>query len=95
MMALIHEADIVISPDTAVVHISAAWKKRLISVYKQVSDNKNLWAPGYENASQIIVPNPIISDAEHVPEKILQEINRRELLGNNEAQRWIAESQNT
>jgi len=25
MMALIHEADIVISPDTAVVHISAAW----------------------------------------------------------------------
>jgi len=95
MMALIHEADIVISPDTAVVHISAAWKKRLISVYKQVSDNNNLWAPGYENASQIIVPNPIISDAEHVPEKILQEINRRELLGNNEAQRWIAESQNT
>jgi len=74
---------------------AAAWKKRLISVYKQVSDNNNLWAPGYENASQIIVPNPIISDAEHVPEKILQEINRRELLGNNETQRWIAESQNT
>lgn len=35
-MALIAEADLVISPDTSVVHMAAAWKKPLIAVYKDV-----------------------------------------------------------
>lgn len=80
VMALIHECDLVISPDTAIVHISAAWKKNLISVYKNVVDNNDLWAPGYDNASQIIVNNRAISHVKEVPELIAQEIKRRHLL---------------
>lgn len=79
-MALIHESDLVISPDTSIVHISAAWKKPLISVYKNVVDNNDLWAPGYDNASQIIVNNRSISHVAQVPKLISQEIQRRELL---------------
>jgi ADP-heptose:LPS heptosyltransferase len=79
-MALIHEADMVISPDTSIVHISAAWKKPLVCVYKNITDNNDLWAPGYKNASQIIVNKRKISDMESVPELILHEINKRGLL---------------
>lgn len=80
VMALVHEADLVISPDTSIVHISAAWNKSIISVYKNVVDNNDLWAPAYENASQIIVNKRKMSDVEGVPELILHEINRRGLL---------------
>lgn len=80
VMALIHEADMVISPDTSIVHISAAWKKPLVCVYKNITDNNDLWAPGYKNASQIIVNKRKISDMESVPELILHEINKRGLL---------------
>ncbi|MFK8258639.1 glycosyltransferase family 9 protein [Erwinia sp. AnSW2-5] len=80
VMALIHECDLIISPDTSIVHISAAWKKNLIAVYKNVVDNNDLWAPGYDNASQIIVNNRAISQVKEVPELIVQEIKRRHLL---------------
>lgn len=80
VMALIHESDLVISPDTSIVHISAAWKKTLISVYKNVVDNNDLWAPGYDNASQIILNNRAISNVEQVPDLIAQEIARRNIL---------------
>ncbi|WP_431022464.1 glycosyltransferase family 9 protein [Erwinia rhapontici] len=80
VMALIHECDLIISPDTTIVHISAAWKKNLIAVYKNVVDNNDLWAPGYDNASQIIVNNRAISQVKEVPELIAQEIKRRHLL---------------
>lgn len=82
VMALIHEVDLVISPDTSIVHISAAWEKPLISVYKDVDDNNDLWAPGYENASQLIVHNRLISQESNVPYLIFQEIKRRGLLEN-------------
>ncbi|VEI69959.1 glycosyltransferase family 9 protein [Serratia rubidaea] len=82
VMALIKDADMVISPDTSVVHMSAAWEKPLVSVYKDVVDNNDLWGPGYDNASQIIVHNRKISDVDTVPELILSEVKRRNLLGN-------------
>ena len=80
VMALNHEADLVISPDTSIVHMSAAWEKPLISVYKKVLNNNDLWAPGYANASQIIVQHRMMSEVEDIPERILQEINHRGLL---------------
>ncbi|SFO40399.1 ADP-heptose:LPS heptosyltransferase [Candidatus Pantoea varia] len=83
LMALIKEVDMVITPDTSIVHISAAWKKPLISVYKY-ADNNNMWAPGYENASHIIIHDDKTSDAENVPEVIFNEIVRRGLLGGRE-----------
>ncbi|ROS15342.1 ADP-heptose:LPS heptosyltransferase [Raoultella sp. BIGb0399] len=54
-MALIAGADLIISPDTSVVHMAAAWKKPLIAIYKDVLMNNRLWAPGYDNARQIIL----------------------------------------
>ncbi|WP_434670873.1 glycosyltransferase family 9 protein [Klebsiella sp. B345] len=54
-MALIAGADLIISPDTSVVHMAAAWKKPLIAIYKDVLLNNRLWAPGYDNARQIIL----------------------------------------
>ena len=80
VMALIHEADLIISPDTSIVHISAAWEKPLISVYKNVVDNNDLWAPGYDNASQIIVQHRMMARGENIPELIMQEIDKRGLL---------------
>lgn len=66
VMALIKESDVVITPDTSIVHISAAWKKPLIAVYKNAPNN-NMWAPGYENASHIIVHDDKTSDADEYP----------------------------
>ncbi|MGG6100121.1 glycosyltransferase family 9 protein [Pantoea allii] len=80
VMALIREADMIISPDTAIVHISAAWKKPLISVYKNVGDNNDLWGPGYKNASQIIINNRKLSDVDIVPNLIIDEIKKRGLI---------------
>ena len=83
VMALIKESDVVITPDTSIVHISAAWKKPLIAVYKNLPNN-NMWAPGYENASQLIVHDDKTSDADNIPERILNEIVRRDLLDRHE-----------
>lgn len=80
VMALVRETDLIISPDTSIVHISAAWEKMLVSVYKNVFDNNDLWAPGYQRASQIIVQHRKISDVDHIPASILQEIKKRDLL---------------
>ena len=83
VMALIKESDIVITPDTSIVHMSATWKKPLIAVYKNAPNN-NMWAPGYENASHIIVHDDKTSDAEDIPERIVNEVIRRNLLGKRE-----------
>lgn len=80
MMALIANADLVISPDTAVVHISAAWNKPLIAVYKDLKVNNTLWSPGYENASQLIISGGNIHQSKEVVSRILNEIERRGLL---------------
>lgn len=79
MMALIHESDLVISPDTSVVHISAAWEKNLIAIYKDVDANTKLWAPGYEAASQIVVHTRSLCNEDYIPELILAEIKNRHI----------------
>lgn len=77
VMELIKNVDLVISPDTSIVHISAAWRKPLISIYKNITDNNDLWSPGYEEASQIIVNKRRISDVESVPSLIFDEVGKR------------------
>jgi ADP-heptose:LPS heptosyltransferase len=80
MMALISRADLVISPDTAIVHISATWNKPLIAVYKDVQLNNTLWSPGYENASQLIISGGNIHQSKEVVPRILNEIEKCGLL---------------
>lgn len=82
VMELLRRVDLVISPDTSIVHISAAWKTPLICVYKNVTDNNDLWAPGYKEASQIIVNTRRISDVENVPELIVKEMRTRGMFEN-------------
>ena len=73
-MALIAEADLVISPDTSVVHMAAAWRKPLVAVYKDVRMNNRLWAPGYDNARQIIVKYGKVHQMENLASLIMREI---------------------
>lgn len=55
---LVKKSDWVITPDTSIVHIAAAFKKKLIAIYRvdNTDDsqvNKDLWAPNYEEGKQI------------------------------------------
>lgn len=56
-IALIANVDLIISPDTSIVHIAAAYDKPLVSLYgndihgKYI--NSDVWGPGYANAIQI------------------------------------------
>lgn len=56
-MSLIAHADLIISPDTSVVHIAAAWKKPLVALYGNDKHgkfkNNDVWGPGYPGAIQI------------------------------------------
>ncbi len=56
-MSLIYQCDIIISPDTSVVHIAAVWKKPLVALYGNdthgMFNNNDVWGPGYNNAIQI------------------------------------------
>ena len=73
-MALIADADLVISPDTSVVHMAAAWRKPLVAIYKDVRMNNRLWAPGYDNARQIIVKCGKVHHMENLASLIMSEI---------------------
>lgn len=55
---LISKADLVITPDTSIVHIAAAFKRKLVAIYrldnkKENEINRYLWAPNYEGSVQI------------------------------------------
>lgn len=55
---LISKADLVITPDTSIVHIAAAFKRKLIAIYRLDNKEENkinryLWAPNYEGSVQI------------------------------------------
>lgn len=53
----IYLADLIITPDTSIVHIAAAWHKPLVSLYGHDMHgdyiNSILWGPGYPEATQI------------------------------------------
>ncbi|QKJ49547.1 hypothetical protein G9394_15000 [Proteus vulgaris] len=44
-IALISKADLVISPDTSIVHISATFRRPLVAIYKDAIHNNKLWGP--------------------------------------------------
>lgn len=73
-MALIAQADLVISPDTSIVHMAAAWQKPLIAIYKDVRFNNQLWAPGYANARQIIIKCGKVHQKADIASLIMAEI---------------------
>lgn len=78
---IIRKVDLVITPDISIVHIARALDKPLIAVYnrRKLKDTGlpgyQIWAPDYENATQIICATDFIS-AMPVDE-LLQSINMR------------------
>ncbi|WP_167350283.1 glycosyltransferase family 9 protein, partial [Buttiauxella noackiae] len=56
-MSLIYHANLIISPDTSIVHIAAAWKKPLVALYGNdkhgMFNNNDVWGPGYPEAIQV------------------------------------------
>ena len=57
--AYVKYCDYVISPDTSIVHIAAAFKKKMIALFLDYSNEEEkinkVWAPGYEDAVKICV----------------------------------------
>lgn len=75
-------ADIVISPDTSIVHIAAAWRKPMVSLYGHDVHGKYinsiLWAPGYPEATQLFTKDkhhPVSSiDVDEIIEVVWEKI---------------------
>ena len=66
---LISKADLVITPDTSIVHISAAFKRKLIAIYRidgkaENEINRYLWGPNYKEAVQIFSKDFAIKNGE-------------------------------
>jgi ADP-heptose:LPS heptosyltransferase len=57
-VALLSQADLVITPDTAWVHLASALGRNLVAVYREDTEEKNsvIWAPAHQNAKVVIAP---------------------------------------
>ena len=53
--SLIKKSNFIISPDTSIIHIAATFKKPLVGIYRQDTDDSNsiVWAPNYKEGKQI------------------------------------------
>ncbi|WP_095922470.1 glycosyltransferase family 9 protein [Rahnella victoriana] len=65
--ALIKAADLVISPDTSIVHLCKVYDKKLICLYNNKvfgsgNENNIVWGPGYDNAIQLLSPAKRVED---------------------------------
>jgi len=76
--ALIKLCDLVISPDTAIVHIAAAFNKKLVALYLDYSDREEktdiIWGPNYKNAAQIRLDRKngaLSNDIENIPNELI------------------------
>ncbi len=66
---LISKADLVITPDTSIVHITAVFKRKLIAIYRldnkvENEINRYLWAPNYKGAIQIFSKDSEVKNGE-------------------------------
>lgn len=73
--ALIKEVDLVISPDTSIVHLCKFYNKNLVCLYnnkvfEKGYQNNIVYGPGYDNAVQILSPGQRIDD---IPTATLRE----------------------
>lgn len=69
---IIKDSALVISPDTSFVHVSRAFKKKLICIYPfkilvPPENNADLWGPNYKLATQVRLKERRIMDADIQP----------------------------
>jgi len=74
-MALISQADLVISPDTSIVHMAATWRRPLIAIYRDIPTNNRLWAPGYAQARQILIRSGKLHQQQDIDSLIMAELD--------------------
>src|SRR5471030_2999409 len=66
--AIEKNADLIITPDTSIVHLSRAFNKKMVAIYNNGRIEEtgflayNMWLPGYENSTVIRVNTPNISE---------------------------------
>ncbi|MGC6389979.1 glycosyltransferase family 9 protein [Ewingella sp. S1.OA.A_B6] len=85
--AIVKKADLIITPDTSIVHLSRVFNKKMVAIYNngRVEETGflayNMWLPGYENSTVIRVNTPNISefDTAEIIQKV-KEIIPAELL---------------
>ncbi|CDG20480.1 putative glycosyl transferase [Xenorhabdus poinarii G6] len=75
-MSLISQSDLIISPDTSIVHIAAAYKKPLIAIYQDIKSNNTLWGPGYNEAIQILVPKGRLHENNDIDSIIIESVKK-------------------
>ncbi|MDX7986392.1 glycosyltransferase family 9 protein [Xenorhabdus sp. 12] len=75
-ISLISHADLIISPDTSIVHISAAYKKPLIAIYQDFKSNKKLWEPGYDEAIQILATHGKLHENKDIDDIIAESVKK-------------------
>ena len=51
--ALIEQLDLIISPDTSIVHIASAFDKPIISIHESDEDSFRLWSPASSQSKTI------------------------------------------
>ncbi|WP_338883840.1 glycosyltransferase family 9 protein [Xenorhabdus sp. TH1] len=75
-ISMISQADLIISPDTSIVHISAAYKKPLVAIYQDIESNKTLWGPGYDEAIQILAKNGRLQENKDIDELVIESVKK-------------------
>lgn len=58
MMWLVQQCDLVVSPDTAVVHVAAALNKPVVAFYRDRAYNPMVWAPLCPHHHQVLPSSP-------------------------------------
>lgn len=81
---IVRRADVVVSPDTSIVHMCNAFNKPLLAIYnkRRLKDTGlvgyKIWAPNYSRARQLIVESEYVNE---LPNKELQDEYDRLLSG--------------
>lgn len=95
--AMVKNADLIITPDTSIVHLSRTFNKKMIALYNNGRIEEtgflayNMWLPDYENATVIRVNTPNICEfsSKEIIDKI-KDIIPSELLKSSEQPQAVA-----
>ncbi|MBI3258960.1 MAG: glycosyltransferase family 9 protein [Ignavibacteriae bacterium] len=71
--ALLSSSDVILTPDTSVVHLAAAWKIPCVVLYAGIVDNLMLWTP-YRSPHRVLSTREQLLSVIH-PEKVLEALN--------------------
>lgn len=77
IISLIKRCDLVISPDTSIVHIASAFSKRTIALYNDIEDNFKKFKPISDNA--VIIKQDNITNLNDIDTQLIQKILLDEL----------------